>query len=145
MSVNKAIIVGRLGNDPDIRDIGNTGDDRSKCAVFSLATNEQWKDKDGNKQERAEWHRIVCWGKTAVLAHKYLKKGHQVYIEGRLQTRDYVDKNDVKRYTTEIICTTMNFLESANSGARPPHPGEQQERHSSGPEPVFDSTEEIPL
>ena len=104
--VNKAILIGNLGRDPELRYT------QSGQAVtnFSLATSENWTDKNGERTEKTEWHRIVAWGKTAELCAQYLSKGRPVYIEGRLQTRDWEDKEGVKRQTTEIVANTVQFL-----------------------------------
>ena len=104
--INKVILVGNLGKDPEIRHTpqGNA------VANLNLATSESWTDKSGQKQERTEWHRIVAWGKLAELCSKYLQKGRQVYVEGKLQTRAWDDKDGNKRYTTEILATTVQFL-----------------------------------
>jgi single-strand DNA-binding protein len=106
MSLNKAQLIGHLGSDPEVKFIPSG----TAVCNFSVATNEAWKDKDGNKQERVEWHRIVVWGKTAENCGKYLAKGRQVYIEGRIQTRNYDDKDGVKRYITEIVADRVDFL-----------------------------------
>lgn len=111
MSVNKVLLIGRLGNNPEIR-YTNTG---TAVANFNLATSESWNDKTGQKQERTEWHRVVVWGKLAELCEKYLAKGRQCYVEGRLQTRSWDDKDGNKRYTTEIVANTVQFLGSANA------------------------------
>jgi single-strand DNA-binding protein len=104
--VNKAIILGRLGRDPEIR---YTESGQAVCN-FSVATSERWKDKDGEKKESTEWHRIVVWGKNAENCSKYLAKGRQVYLEGRIQTREWKDKDDNPRSTTEINAQTVQFL-----------------------------------
>ncbi len=108
--VNKVIIIGRLGADPELK---TTPSGQSVC-VINVATSEAWV-KDGKKEERTEWHRITLWARLAELASKYLKKGRQVFIEGRLQTRSWQDPQGQKRYATEIIATNMQFLESASS------------------------------
>lgn len=114
MSVNKVILIGRLGNNPEIRYTPSG----AAVANFNIATSENWNDKSGQKQERTEWHRIVVWGKLAELCNQYLTKGRQVFIEGRLQTRQWDDKDGNKRYTTEIVANTVQFLGSnANQGA----------------------------
>jgi len=105
MMVNKAIVVGYLGRDPEIRYIN----DNHVCN-FSVATTERWKNRDGDAKERTEWHRIQVWGNQAEACAKYLKKGSQVYVEGRIQTREWEDKEGVKRYTTEINASTVQFL-----------------------------------
>ncbi len=105
-SVNKVILVGNLGRDPELRYIPSG----QAVANFTLATNERWRDKDGNNQERTEWHRIVVWGKSAENCAQYLQKGRSVYVEGRLQTREWEDKDGNKRNTTEVIAQTVQFL-----------------------------------
>ncbi|TDI91319.1 MAG: single-stranded DNA-binding protein [Caldithrix sp.] len=107
-SVNKVILIGNLGSDPELKYTP------SGAAVtnFNVATNEVWNDKDGNKQERTEWHRVVLWRKLAEIAGEYLKKGSKVYLEGRLQTRSWEDKDGVKRYTTEVVADNMTMLDA---------------------------------
>lgn len=106
--VNKVILVGRLGKDPDVR----YTPDGTMVTNFNLATDEQWKDKNGEKVQKTEWHRIVTWGKLAEICGNYLVKGKLVYIEGRIQTRSWEDKEGVKRFTTEIIASNMQMLDS---------------------------------
>lgn len=113
MSVNKVLLIGRLGNNPEIR-YTNTG---TAVANFNLATSENWNDKNGQRQERTEWHRVVVWGKLAELCEKYLSKGRQCFIEGKLQTRSWDDKDGNKRYTTEIVASTVQFLSAPNAQA----------------------------
>jgi single-strand DNA-binding protein len=117
MTVNKAILVGRLGRDPESR---YTSGGQSVCN-FTMATDESYKSKSGERQKHTEWHRIVLWGKLAEIAQQYLKKGQMVYIEGRIQTREWNDKSGNKKVTTEIVGTTMKMLgsrgESAAAGA----------------------------
>ena len=107
-SVNKVILVGNLGKDPETRYMP----DGAAVTNFSIATTEQWKDKSGEKQEKTEWHRISTFQRLAEIAGEYLKKGSQVYIEGRLQTRKWTDKDGVEKYTTEIIADRMQMLGS---------------------------------
>lgn len=118
MSVNKAILVGRLGRDPETRYTSGG----QAVANFTLATDETFKDRSGERQKRTEWHRVVLWGKLAEIAQQYLKKGMLVYIEGRIQTRQWEDKRDgQKRQTTEIVGTVMRMLTSrAESAGMPP-------------------------
>lgn len=104
--VNKVILIGRLGQDPEVRYTSNGG----AVANFSLATNESWTDKAGQKQERTEWHKVVVWGKLGELCGQYLSKGRQAFVEGRLQTREWTDKEGGKRYTTEIVAQNIQFL-----------------------------------
>ena len=110
-NLNKVTLIGRLGQDPEIR-YTQSG---SAVANATIATNDYWTDKQGEKQERTEWHSIVLWGKLADLAQSYLKKGSQVYVEGRLQTRDWEDQQGQKHYKTEVVVTTMQFLDSKMS------------------------------
>jgi len=121
-SVNKVILIGRLGKEPDTRYLAN-GD---AVTNVSLATEEVWKDRDGNKQTRTEWHKITVYRKLAEIVGEYLKKGSQVYFEGRLETRKWTDKNGIDRYTTEIIVTDMKMLGSRpaenKQDDRPPQP-----------------------
>ena len=110
--INKVILIGRLGSDPEVRYTPSG----VAVANFSIATSEEWKDKDsGERRERTEWHRIVAWRKLGEICGEYLSKGKQVYIEGRLQTRDWEDRDGNKRYTTEIVATDVQFLGSRDS------------------------------
>jgi single-strand DNA-binding protein len=114
MSVNKAILVGRLGRDPETRYTSGG----QAVANFTLATDETFKDRSGERQKRTEWHRIVLWGKLAEIAQQYLKKGQLVYIEGRIQSRQWEDKRDgQKKSTTEIVANVMRMLGSRGDGA----------------------------
>lgn len=115
-SVNKVILIGNVGRDPETRYMPS-GD---AMVNLSLATSEQWKDKNGEKQEKTEWHRVVIFGKTAEIAGQYLRKGSQIYIEGRLQTRKWTDKEGQERYTTEIVADRMQMLGSRGGGGDAP-------------------------
>lgn len=143
MSVNKVLLIGRLGNDPEVKAIGQG----STVAQFNIATSENWVDKSGQKQERTEWHRIVVWGKLADICGKHLSKGRQVYVEGRLQTRSWEDKQGQKRYTTEIVANTVQFLGSASERSSNPNAGHSSDSdfQDFGPEPSFDNNDEIPF
>lgn len=110
--INKAQIIGRLGQDPDVRYTKSN----KAVAALSIATTEKWKDRNGQLQERTEWHRAVAWDRTAEVAQEYLKKGSLVYIEGPLATREWEDKNGQKRYTTEIQVRQLTML--GDSGSR---------------------------
>lgn len=112
-SVNKAIIIGNLGKNPEVR---FTQSGQPVCN-FTVATNERWTDKGGQTQERTEWHRIVVWGKQAEHCGQYLTKGRSVYVEGRIQTREWQDKDGKKNYTTEIVATNVTFLGGKGEGA----------------------------
>jgi single-strand DNA-binding protein len=120
-SVNKVILVGNLGRDPEVRYMPNG----EAVCNFSIATTDSWKDKSGAKQEKTEWHNIVMYRKLAEIAGEYLKKGRPVYIEGRLQTRKWQDKEGADRYTTEIIADQMQMLGGREGG------GDQQDRGGS--------------
>jgi len=111
-SVNKVILIGNLGSDPEVRHTqgGQT------VANFNVATNERWTSKDGERNERTEWHRIVVWGKLAEICEQYLRKGSPVFLEGRLQTRQWDDRDGNRRYTTEIVVQNMQML--GRSGER---------------------------
>ena len=134
MSVNKAILLGRCGKDPEARTAGE-----SKVASFTLATTEKYKDsKTGEWKENTEWHNIVCWRNTAELAEKYVQKGALLYIEGKLRTRSWDDRDGNKRYVTEIIAENLQFLEKrqeAQTAASAPAP---QARPKTTPLPVDD-------
>ncbi len=116
-SLNKVMLIGNLGKDPELR-YTSSG---VAVATFSLATNESWKDQDGNTQERTEWHNIVAWRKLAEICGEWLKKGKKVYIEGRIQTRSYDDKNTgTKKYITEIVADSMIMLDSKGAAENGP-------------------------
>lgn len=121
-SVNKVLIVGHLGKDPELK---YTPGGAAVCN-FSVATSERWKDKSDQVQEKTEWHRIVVWNALAENCEKYLKKGRQVYLEGKLQTRSWDDKDGQKRYATEIVAHHVVFL---GGGQGQGERGEQEERH----------------
>jgi len=117
--VNKVILIGNLGRDPELRYTQGG----QPVASFSLATSENWNDRQsGERQERTEWHRIVVWGRTAEMCAKYLSKGRTVYIEGRLQTREWEDKDGNKRRTTEVNAQTVQFLGGGRGEARAEEP-----------------------
>jgi single-strand DNA-binding protein len=154
-SVNKVIIVGNLGRDPEVKYMPS-GD---PVASLAVATTDKWKDKaTGEQKESTEWHRISAFGKLAEIMGKYLKKGSQVYIEGKLRTRKWTDKEGVEKYTTEIICDTMQMLggvpksvENEERGTnRASQPAQRQqnsrEKHYGTPQPNFyDMDDDIPF
>ncbi len=112
-SVNKVILIGNLGADPDVR----TTPQGAMVATISIATSESFTNREGQRQDRTEWHRVVLWNKLAELAQRYLAKGRKVYIEGRLQTRSWDDQQSgQKKYTTEIIANNMTFIDSGGRG-----------------------------
>lgn len=110
-SLNKAMLIGYVGADPDVRQTSNG----SAVANFSLATTEKWTDKDGNKQSQTEWHRIVAWGRLAEICGEYLSKGGQVYIEGRIRTNEWEDNEGNKRKTKEIIAQRLQLLDRSEA------------------------------
>ena len=116
---NRVFLIGNLGKDPEVKFVPGG----QAVANFTVATNESWTDKAGQKQERTEWHRIVAWGKTAELCGEYLTKGRQCHIEGKIQTREWNNKEGVKQYTTEIVASAVLFLSDGSKrdgGAQTP-------------------------
>jgi len=123
-NLNKVMLIGRLGQDPEVKDAGNT-----PVANFSIATNENWTDKSGEKQERTEWHNIVAWDKLADLAGNYLRRGSNIYCEGKLQTRSWESQEGEKKYRTEVVINQLQFLdkrEDNNTGAEPQQYAKEQ-------------------
>ncbi|MBC8417297.1 MAG: single-stranded DNA-binding protein [Proteobacteria bacterium] len=136
--VNKVILVGRLGKDPEVKYTPNG----AAVAKFTVATSREWKDRNtGEKQENTEWHRIVAWERLGEICGEYLRKGSQVYIEGRLQTRSWEDQDGNKKWTTEVIAQTMQMLGSAARG------GEAQSQAEQFPteEPINVPEDDIPF
>jgi single-strand DNA-binding protein len=128
--INKVIIVGNLGNDPDTKYTASG----SAVTNLSLATSEKWKDKQtGENVEKTEWHRVVMFGKLAEIAGEYLRKGSKVYVEGKLQTRKWTDKEGQERYTTEIVANELQMLDSKPSGNAP---AQQRPQKAAEPEPL---------
>jgi len=115
MSVNKAILIGNLGKDPELRYTPSG----KAVATFSLATSERWTNQEGQKQENTTWHNIVAWGKQAEVMKEYLHKGKQVYIEGRIQNRSYDDKEGNKKYISEVVVQNFTFLGRKDNGSGP--------------------------
>jgi single-strand DNA-binding protein len=128
--VNRVILIGNLGADPEVR-FTPSG---QAVANFRIATSESWNDKNGQKQERTEWHRIVVWGKLAELCGEYLKKGRQCFVEGRLQTREWTDKENRKNYTTEVVANSVVFL-GGRDGAQASGPRGAGASNDFGPPP----------
>ena len=137
---NNVKLIGRLGQDPEVRNLEKD----NKVATFSLATGESYTDKDGNKKESTEWHNIVAWRGLAEVVEKYVKKGSQLYIEGRLRTRDY-DKDGVKHYATEINADTMQLLGKREGQTEMAAQPGQTESAQSVNEPDFNQPEEDDL
>ena len=146
MSLNKAILIGRLGRDPEVRYMPNG----EAVCNFSIATSETWKDQNGQKQERTEWHNITLYRRIAEVAGQYLKKGSQVYIEGRIQSRKYTDKNGIERTAYEIIGSEMKMLGGGNDSGQqnaqhtPPAPPSRQ-APAAPAQPVDDINNDIPF
>ncbi len=142
--VNKVIIVGRLGKDPEVKQIGQ---DQTVCKMV-LATSESWMDKSGTKQEKTEWHNVTVWGKLADICGKYLSKGKLAYVEGRLQTRSWEDQQGQKRYATDIVANTVQFLSPVNGSEKSSYSGASAMDSGSpdfGPEPIFNTNDELPF
>ena len=154
MSVNKVILIGRLGRDPETRYMPN-GD---AITNFSLATDEQWRDRNGERQTRTEWHNITLFGKLGEIASQYLRKGSQVFIEGKIQSRKYTGKDGIERTAYDIIGNEMKMLGNRNDGSDsdnnnaappisnpPPAPCRQPPQHESTPATVDDIDDDIPF
>lgn len=140
--VNKAILIGTLGRDPQV---GSTGSG-STVVNMSIATNETWTDRaSGQKQERTDWHRIVLFSNLADIAAQYLRKGSQVYIEGRIQTRSYQGNDGQTKYITEIIASEMEMLGGRSDGHGSSSPAAPQPPRTSAPAPTDDSFDDIPF
>jgi single-strand DNA-binding protein len=146
--INKAIIVGNLGKDPEVR-YTQSG---SAIANVTIATSESWRDKaTGEQKEKTEWHRVVLFGKLAEIAGEYLRKGSQVYIEGKLTTRKWADQADVEKYTTEIHVNVGGVLQmlggkpDGGGGSQPQQQGRQPQQQASSNEPPMDFDDDIPF
>ena len=156
MSVNKVILVGRLGRDPETRYIPNG----EAITNFSLATDEQWRDRNGERQTRTEWHNVSLYGKLGEIANQYLRKGSQVFIEGKIQSRKYTDKDGIERMVYNIIGNEMKMLGNRNDGSDsgnnntapstssnppPAAPRRQPPQHESTTAPIDDIDDSIPF
>ena len=147
-SINKVILIGNLGKDPELRYTGSG----TAVANFSIATSERWKNgESGNFEERTEWHNVVVWGKQGENCNQYLSKGRPVYIEGKLQTRSWQDKDGNKRYTTEVVAQTVKFLGSRSDSGLAAGGGQRAATGTTGPSfednspPDFSADEDIPF
>ncbi len=138
-SLNKAMIIGNLGQDPEVRYTQSN----TAVATLSIATSERFKDSNGELQERTEWHRIVAWGRLAEICQQYLKKGSKVYVEGPIQTQQWEDKNGQKRYTTEVKALQMIMLDSRGGGGgqQAGAPQNQGQAQSQGGQPMSSNVE----
>ncbi|MBL4709522.1 MAG: single-stranded DNA-binding protein [Flavobacteriales bacterium] len=143
--VNKVILVGNLGKDPEVRHLENG----AAVANFSIATSETYKDKNGNRQEQTEWHNIVLWRGLAQIAEKYLRKGSQVYVEGKLKTRSWQDKDGNTRYTTEVVGDQMTMLggknNSNNNSAPAPEAVNEPTNTSGAANIASDAADDLPF
>lgn len=138
IGVNKVILIGNLGAEPEVREAGS-----SKVAVFNVATSEKYTDKDGQRQEVTEWHKVELWGKLADIAESYLRKGSKVYIEGKLKTEQWTDKNEQTRYTTKVRGLSMQMLDGRNGDSQPtaaPTPSFQPQA-----QPQAENTDDLPF
>ena len=145
-SLDKALLIGNLGSDPEIR----TTTDGSKVAGLSVATNRNWTDRDGQAQERTEWHRVVAWANLAEIAEQYLSRGDSVYIEGEIQYRSYEDRDGATRYVTEIRARELVMLGGRDNGAAAVVPEQADSRHpvgagSSGEDPTVLPDDDLPF
>jgi single-strand DNA-binding protein len=139
--VNKVILIGNLGRDPEVRSTPSG----QPVATFSLATSRRWKDQSGARQEETEWHTVVCWGRQAEIAGQYLTKGKQVYVEGRLQTRSWDDKQSgEKKYRTEVICQNFQML-GGRGGYETGSPGSGPSQGPSADYPAQPEDDDIPF
>ncbi|TVR16134.1 MAG: single-stranded DNA-binding protein [Balneolaceae bacterium] len=137
-SLNKAMIIGRLGQDPEVRYTQSN----TAVATLSVATSERYKDRNGELQEKTEWHRVVAWGRTAEICQEYLKKGSLAYFEGPIQTREWEDKDGQKRYTTEIKALSMQMLDSRGGGGAPSQSSKQSNKQTATAE-IDDSFDDM--
>ena len=138
MSLNKAMLIGNVGKDPEVRYLdGSNG--QAKVATFTLATTERYRDRNGETRENTEWHNIVAWRSTADVVEKFVKKGTQVYIEGRIRTRSWDDQTGNKRYTTEIIADNLQLL-----GKRAENPAGVQGGYAAPANPTFNQPVQQP-
>lgn len=140
-SLNKVMLIGNLGKDPEVRYTAGG----KAVANFSLATNETWQDKEGKSQQRTEWHKVVAWGKLGEICGEYLSKGKQVYIEGRIQTKEWDDKDGNKRYTTEIVAQDMIMLGGRDEGAGERSGDRGKGRPSADEPPDYGPEDDIPF
>jgi single-strand DNA-binding protein len=131
-SLNKAMLIGRLGADPEVRYTQSN----TAVATLNIATNERFKDSNGEWRERTEWHRVVAWGRLAEIVQQYVKKGGLVYVEGPIQTRQWEDKDGQKRYTTEIKALTLRMLDSRNENGMTVDTSNSQEKTNAASKPV---------
>ena len=142
--LNKVMIIGHVGQEPEVRYTGNATNG-TKVATLRVATSERYKDKDGNVKEQTEWHSIVCWRQLADVVEKYVKKGTQLYVEGKLVTRSWEDQNGGKKYSTDIVAQTLQLLGKKEGGQPQRDPAiagaQQPQRAQSTPLPTVDTSD----
>ncbi len=144
MSFNKVILIGNVGKDPEVRHL-ETG---IAVASFTLATTERYKNRNGELQDQTEWHNIVCWRNLAELSEKYIKKGAQIFVEGKIRTRSWADQTGAKRYTTEIVADNIRLLDRKGATAGVPMDTPMQTSAPSQPvftAPVEDASDDLPF
>jgi single-strand DNA-binding protein len=139
MSINKVILVGNVGQDPQVRTVGD-----QKVASFTLATGERFKGRDGNMVEQTEWHSITIWGKLAEVAESYVKKGTQLYVEGKIKTEKYTDKDGNEKYATRILASSFQLLGSRPEGQQPA-PAQQKPKTTQMPYPTETDDSDLPF
>ena len=139
--VNKVILIGNLGKDPEIRHLENG----TAVANFPIATSESYKDKEGARVDQTEWHNIVVWRKLAEIAESYLKKGSQIYLEGKLRTRSWEDQQGNKRYTTEVVADTFTMLGKKESNQNPQKPFNSIDNPSTSQQSKIEEEDDLPF
>ena len=146
MSLNKVMLIGNVGRDPEVRYLDGNSQGGTKVATFTLATSERYKDRNGELRENTEWHNIVCWRANADVAERFIHKGTQLYIEGRLRTRSYTDPQGVKKYTTEIQVDVLQLLgKRDDSEAAAPQGGyNPQPAYSAPAQPAYSAPASSP-
>lgn len=137
MSINRVFLLGQVGRDPEVKEIGG-----AKYATFSLATSESYKDKNGERQTNTEWHTIVCWRNTAEVVERYVTKGMQLFVEGQLRTRSWEDSEGKKRYVTEIVAKEVQFVGKKESSEQKQSQPTYQNNYGSTPMPMDDDLPE---
>ncbi len=140
-SLNKVLLIGRLGADPELRSTA----DGIPVATFNVATSETYKDRSGVKQEKTEWHRVVAWRKLGEIAGEYLKKGKLVYIEGKIQSREFEGKDGIKRKTFEIVASEMKMLGSAGEGRQSGEERRPYANHNGDDDFVHEVEDDVPM
>jgi len=139
--VNKVILVGNLGKDPEVRHLENG----TAVANFTIATSESYKDREGNRVDQTEWHNVVVWRKLAEIAENYLKKGSQIYLEGKLRTRSWEDQQGNKRYTTEVVADTFTMLGKKEDSSNPQNSFTPSNNSSTSKQEKLEEEDDLPF